>query len=233
MNHLPNLRWESPELPEVEAPDLVRAIWRAKKLLAEVVYDITWLEGNPHTLPEIQTVLDGITVGGRRLSDQNQILNTKAAFDLLFQLAPDFEPTKATACALQALAAKGEALEEGVFRTGAVGIAGTDYRPPPAERLDELYAETIRGAKALMHPVERGIALFLAVARHQFFWDGNKRTGRLLMNGALLRAGQDIITIPARRQLDFNTGMLRFYESGDGTEMMAMLAPLQIRSRFS
>ncbi|CZR83213.1 hypothetical protein CDFC105_43918 [Clostridioides difficile] len=32
------------------------------------------LENNPFTFPEVQTLLDGITVGGHKLSDQNQIL---------------------------------------------------------------------------------------------------------------------------------------------------------------
>ncbi len=33
------------------------------------------LEGNPFTYPEVQTLLEGITVGGRRLSDERQILS--------------------------------------------------------------------------------------------------------------------------------------------------------------
>jgi len=231
--NLPNLQWKSPRLEPLEKPNLERAIWRAKKLLSEVIFDISWLEGNPHTLPEIQTVLDGITVGGRRLSEQNQILNIKAAFDHLFELAANFSPTKKTACVLQSLAAKGEALEEGVFRTGPVGIAGTEYKPPAEDALEHIYDETIAGLKKIDHPVEKAMALFLSIARNQFFWDGNKRTGRLLMNGILLNAGQDIITIPAKHQLEFNTKMIRFYESGEATEMMEMLAPLQIKSRFS
>jgi Fic family protein len=33
------------------------------------------------------------------------------------------------------------------------------------------------------------ISLFLQMARIQFFYDGNKRTGRLMMNGVLLTNG--------------------------------------------
>ncbi len=100
-------------------------------------------------------------------------------------------------------------------------------------RLPELYGTTLAELERFPHPLERGIALFLSTARNQFFWDGNKRTGRLLMNGTLLHAGQDIITIPARNQLEFNTKMLAFYDSGDGTEMLEMLSGLQIKSRFA
>ena len=62
------------------------------------------------------------------------------------------------------------------------------------------------------------------VARQQFFWDGNKRTGRLLMNGMLLSEGRDAICIPVKRRLEFNQKMLAFYETADGGPMLAFLA---------
>ena len=42
----------------------------AKRQLAEFVCDTVNLEGMNFTLPEIQTLLDGITVGGHKLTDQ-------------------------------------------------------------------------------------------------------------------------------------------------------------------
>jgi len=147
-----------------------------------------------------------------------------------FALTPDVART------LQGIAARGEALQEGVFRSGPVGIAGTAYRPPSGDGLavvlERSFLKMAESAARLANPYERGMAVFLHVARSQSFWDGNKRTGRLLMNGVLLAAGQDIITVPAERRLDYNQKMLAFYESGDGTEMMKFLSILQIRSRF-
>jgi hypothetical protein len=40
--------------------------------LAEYVWDAAVLEGNPLTYPEVQTLLDGITVGGRKISDEHR-----------------------------------------------------------------------------------------------------------------------------------------------------------------
>jgi len=37
------------------------------------------------TYPEVRTLMDGITVGGHKLSDQDQILNLKKAWDLLLK----------------------------------------------------------------------------------------------------------------------------------------------------
>jgi Fic family protein len=39
------------------------------------------------------------------------------------------------------------------------------------------------------------------MARIQFFYDGNKRTGRLMMNGVLLTNGLPVINLPASKQL--------------------------------
>ena len=59
-----------------------------------------------------------------------------------------------------------------------------------------------------------------------------KEPDAILMNGVLLSAGQDIITVPAIGQLEFNQKMLRFYDSGNGTEMMNFLSGCQIRCKF-
>ena len=66
--------------------------------------------------------------------------------------------------------------------------------------------------------------MFLIGAYFQFFFDGNKRTSRHMMNGWLMRHGYNPISIPAARALDFNSKMVRFYHSKDANEMMAFLA---------
>ena len=52
----------------------------ACKQLSELVCDAVNLEGINFTLPEIQTLLDGITVGGHKLSDQQIALNQAEAW---------------------------------------------------------------------------------------------------------------------------------------------------------
>ena len=42
-------------------------------MLPEFIWDASMLEGNPFTFPEVMTLLDGVTVGGHKLSDQEQI----------------------------------------------------------------------------------------------------------------------------------------------------------------
>lgn len=81
--------------------------------------------------------------------------------------------------------------------------------------------ETAASAKA--KPYERAIFIFLSMARTQFFYDVNKRMGRFMMNGLLLDQGLPAINLPAARQLEFNEKMLRFYQSGDVSEMTGFI----------
>ncbi len=67
------------------------------------------------------------------------------------------------------------------------------------------------------------MAFFLFGALQQFYFDGNKRTSRFMMNGILMSQGLDAISVPAARAKDFNEKMVRFYLEKDATEMMHFL----------
>lgn len=185
------------------------------------VYDAVRLEGINFTLPEIQTLLQGITIGGHKLSDQQIALNQGEAWKVLFEMLKEgkFEVSQTCACQLHAVAAKEEVLEWGQFRSGGVLIAGTDYEPPNASTLPARFEQMVEGMLAFEDVYDQAIHVFLTMARNQFFYDVNKRMGRLMMNGHLLSLGFPAINVPATRQLEFNELMLRFYESGDMAEM--------------
>lgn len=207
-------------------------------MLSEFVWDASVLEGNPFTYPEVQTLLDGVTVGGRKISDQDQVLNLAASSKRLIALVKErkFTLGKEVACELHGILARGEALEWGHFRgegpetnyTPAVGLGEHGrYYPLPTERgaiaLNLRFSEGVAALADINGDYERGRAYFLFGALQQFFFDGNKRTSRFMMNGVLMSAGIDAISVPARRVGEFNESMIRFFLSKDGTEMMSFL----------
>jgi prophage maintenance system killer protein len=111
----------------------------------------------------------------------------------------------------------------GKFRTGGVLIAGTDYAPPSISELPGLFTEMISDMHRYKDVYDQAIHLFLTMARCQFFYDVNKRMGRFVMNGHLLNKGYPVINLPASKQQAFNENMLRFYCSGDQSEMNAFM----------
>lgn len=67
--------WDRLAVPDnVPVHDIKRACFRLQKMLAQYVFDASVLEGNPFTYPQVQTILDGITVTkARRFSDFKNI----------------------------------------------------------------------------------------------------------------------------------------------------------------
>ena len=231
--------WDRAAVPEtVPVHPLERVCWRFNRMLPEFVWDAGVLEGNPFTFPEVKTLLDGVTTGGRRLSDQMQILNLADSSHRLLALVRSqrFALSKAVFVELNGLVAHKEALESGVFRGEgqyqdttpevALGEHGRYVPLPTQPGAPNLNAVFSAGVEALAHcpPFERGLAFFLFGALQQFFFDGNKRTSRFMMNGVLMSHGIDAISVPAARAQEFNEKMVRFYLGKDGTEMMAFLA---------
>jgi Fic family protein len=218
-----------------------RATWRFKRMLAEYVWDASQLEGNPFTYPQVQTLLDGVTVGGQKLTDEQQILNLANAAHELVRLvgAGRFRLDKATSNSLHSIIGYKDAFDAGLFRgegqimsqTSVFIGAGDPERhyPAPTERgggnLRRIHEQ---GAAFITHslrdPFEQAAAYFLFGALQQFYFDCNKRTARYMMNGWLMSHGVDAISVPARRREEFNTEMGEFYRFKNGTAMFRFLA---------
>lgn len=113
----------------------------AKKDRVDFVYNTSALEGNAMTYPEVQTLLEGITVEGHKLSDEQQILNQNRSVGLLLNMieTSTFALDKEAPCKLHVKVAQKEALSWGVFRDGNVNIGGTDYILPKFQDLHRLF----------------------------------------------------------------------------------------------
>lgn len=206
-------------------PNRQKALFLAKKQLPVLVCDAVNLEGVNFTLPEVQTLLDGVTVGGHSLQDEIITLNQANAWRFLFDRveANQFSLEHNFVCELHEILAQKESLSWGIFRDGKVTIAGTDYAPPDADKLSTCWSALIEKHQSVLHQekidIEKtythAISVFLEMARMQFFYDANKRLGRIMMNGILLTNGLPAINLPAKKQLEFNQQMLDFYPSND------------------
>lgn len=206
-------------------PNHRMAKYLAIREVPSLVYEAVNLEGVLMTFPEVQTILNGVTVGGHKISDQNMVINQANTWDRLFELVEEnrFEFSKLIALELHALAAKEEAFEWGVFRSGNVSISGSEHEPPSPDQLDQIWIQIESEITNIPDIYDKAIAAFLRMARTQFFWDVNKRMGRFMMNGILLKEGYPVINVPVKRQLEFNTLMLEFYSSNDMSGMNSFL----------
>lgn len=201
------------------------ACFRLKKLMPEFVWDIIHLEDNPYDFSEVQTLLEGITVGGHTLFEQKQVLNQYKSLQHLFDLVKKDKFTFEAETILSAhnMIAEEEALEWGCLRKGEVRISGTDHRPPGANDLKTLFKNGIETIKQIQHPVERALVYFCYGSINQFFYDGNKRTSRWTMNGILMSNGYNYLTVPGNKKGEFNRIMVGFYDNKDASEIIKFM----------
>jgi len=208
-------------------PDKKFALFSAKRMLPEYVFDTSQLENNPITFPEVQTLIDGITIGGHTISDVQQVLNIKSAWNVMLDAvkANTFTVSKEMFHCINDIIAREESLEWGKFRTGKVGIAGTkDYVAPLHSELDEIFDRELPVILGCKYEVEQAIRLFLWAALNQFYWDGNKRTARLMANGILINAGYGVFNIKTEDILEFNILMVDFYDNRQADRIVKFLA---------
>jgi len=195
------------------------ACLRLQQFFPNYIFNDVSIEGKAVTLLDIQTILDGITLGGSR------VRNLKDSLDLLIGLVKSkkFRLDKMTFCKLHEVAAQEEALVWGKFRTSGVSIAGTGFKPPASEKLADKFANGIEYIKDIKNPLERGVVFFLFGALNQYFFDANKRVSRLMMNGVLMSSGFDAIMIPAKDKQEFNLEMLKFYNTKNADSVMRFM----------
>ncbi|MBU0731346.1 Fic family protein [Patescibacteria group bacterium] len=190
-----------------EKIDEVRPFPKAvlKNLQEEMIVDWTYnsnaIEGNTLSLGETRLVLEeGITIHGKPLKDHLEATNHKEALLYLFKIIKQKKKIDQNLIKkLHQIVVKGIEKEyAGIYRTGQVRILGADFIPPNYIKISKLIIELIKWyyteAKK-MYIIDQ-----VAIFHHRFetihpFFDGNGRTGRLLMNVKLMEKGYPPIIV--------------------------------------
>ncbi len=163
------------------------------KLTLEWTYHSNAIEGNTLTLRETKVVLEGITVGGKSMREHFEAINHRDAILYVEDIVTESEELSERQIKdIHKLVLKGiDDDEAGRYRRENVVIAGASTTPPSFLHLPErmaLLLDWYKGASTL-HPIMRAAVLHTRFEEIHPFIDGNGRTGRLLMNLELMKAG--------------------------------------------
>lgn len=234
--------WDAFDVGRIRKSDVERSRHRFRVHLPEMIWNTAALEGNNFTLPEVRTLLEGVTVGGKRLEDERQILALSEAYNRLDEMvgSGEFELSKAVSDDLHGLLAVHEAIESGHFRGegsvtggGSVRLANGGYvegtpHGEEGEALRQHFDDLVGFLGGVQDPRERSLLYVAAATRRQFYFDGNKRTARLMMAGELMSHGYDMVSVPYSRRLELNNALDRLFETDDATELLAFLGTCTI-----
>lgn len=168
-------------------------------------YHSNAIEGNTLTLTETKVVLEGITIGGKRLVEHLEVINHKEAIEWLMKDTREGkEFNLQTIKTLHYLVLKNIYEEAGKFRTMPVLISGASHTPPDAlfvqENMDTL-VEAFKCSKD--HPVVAAAKFHADFVKIHPFIDGNGRTGRLILNYMLMLSGYLPIIIHIEDKLNY------------------------------
>ncbi len=163
----------------------------AREFIVEYTYNSNAIEGNTLTLRETDLVLRGLTIGEKSLKDHLEVVGHKEAFDFVRELVREKRSLTETAVKqIHALVLADKKDDRGAYRRIPVYIAGAKTTPVQpyliAPKMERLIADYQNGEG---HIVSRLARLHLEFESIHPFIDGNGRTGRLIVNLELMKAG--------------------------------------------
>lgn len=167
--------------------------------LVEHTYNSNAIEGNTLTLQETALVLQGVTIDKKPLKDHLEAVGYKEAFQYIEELAKqDKDLSEYDIKSIHNLVLADRPEDRGTFRRLNVRIAGTLTNPVQPYLIEPKIEELLHNYKQwskTMHIVECVANFHLQFESIHPFIDGNGRTGRLIMNLQLIKAGLPAINI--------------------------------------
>lgn len=194
--------------------------------MVEYTYNSNAIEGNTLTLRETEMVLHGFTVDQKPLKDHLEVVGHKDAFyfvvDLVKQKA---KLTESVIKQIHSLVLADKPMDKGVYRKIPVRIMGAHHEPVQPYLIEPKMHELLQDYKK----DDRNIAEKLAEFHIRFegihpFIDGNGRTGRLLINLELMKAGYPPIDIKYTDRKRYYDAFDAYYVKKDLSAMTKLFA---------
>ena len=181
-----------------------------EEFLVEYIYNSNAIEGNTLTMRETDMVLRGLTIDQKSLKEHLEVIGHKEAFDYVRQLVSEnIEISESVIKDIHYLVLSDKKDDRGRYRKISVRIMGAAHEPAQPymiiPKMEELLEEYKNSKEDIVTKLARFHIEFEGI--HPFI-DGNGRTGRLLVNLELMKAGYPPIDIKF-------TDRLKYYEAFD------------------
>ncbi|NDO50747.1 Fic family protein [Lachnospiraceae bacterium MD335] len=184
-----------------------------EEFIVEYTYNSNAIEGNTLTLRETDMVLRGLTIDRKPLKDHMEAVGHKEAFDFVRELVKDQVPLSENIIKqvhYLVLADKRE--DRGVYRRIPVRIMGAKHEPAQPYLIQPMMEQLLQAYRKSEEHIIRKLARFhIEFEGIHPFIDGNGRTGRLLVNLELMKAGYTPIDIKFTDRVTYYNAFDEYY----------------------
>lgn len=197
-----------------------------EEFIVEYTYNSNAIEGNTLTLRETDLVLRGLTVDNKPLKDHMEAVGHKEAFDFVSDLVRKKEPISENIIKqIHYLVLADKKEDRGVYRKVPVHIMGAKHEPVQPyliePKMEQLLQDFEKNDEHIITKLARFHIEFEGI--HPFI-DGNGRTGRLLINLELMKAGYPPIDIKFTDRLAYYNAFDEYHEKHNLSAMEDLLA---------
>ncbi len=193
----------------------------ARHIASRLLIDLSWnssrLEGNTYSLLETERLLAaGEVAAGRDAKEGQMILNHKEAIEFLIASADEIGFNRYTVLNLHALLSDNllaDPTASGRLRSIAVGIGQTVFLPLEGpQRIEENFQQILDTATAIEDPFEQAFFAMVHLPYLQPFEDVNKRVSRLAANIPLIKRNLCPLSFVDVPQSIYVSAMIGIYE---------------------
>jgi len=198
------------------------------EFIIENTYNSNAIEGNTLTLRETALILqEGVTIAEKPVREHLEAIGHKDAFEYVISLA---EANKALSERvikdIHSLVLMNDANNRGIYRSVPVSILGAAHTPPQPYLVPvqmEALISDYDGMKQGKHIIEAIAEFHLLFEGVHPFIDGNGRTGRLVLNLELIKAGLLTVNIKFADRRKYYDCFDSYYANGRTPDMLAGL----------
>ena len=168
-----------------------------EEFVIEYTYNSNAIEGNTLTLRETDLVLRGLTIDKKPLKDHMEAVGHKEAFEFVTELVKDNTPiSEYIIKQIHYLVLADKKDDRGVYRRIPVRIMGAQHEPVQPYLIEPKMVQLLQEFNESTEHIVTKLARFhIEFEGIHPFIDGNGRTGRLLVNLELMKAGYPPIDI--------------------------------------
>ena len=197
-----------------------------EEFTVEYTYNSNAIEGNTLTLRETDLVLRGLTIAKKPLKDHLEVVGHKEAFEFVSELVKQNAPmSESIIKKIHYLVLADKRDDRGVYRRVPVHNIGANNEPVQPyliePKMGKLLRDFFESSEHIITKLARFHVEFEGI--HPFI-DGNGRTGRLLVNLELMKAGYPPIDIKFADRVAYYNAFDEYYTNHSLLAMEKLLA---------